>query len=129
MALKRIHLKQLNLALSVIATIGLAAAVFLWGSEYKCSLYHKHPERHARIATAKLLSEQERPMAAEKTLSLRAPLPQAVFFALGVLLFGLFRITPMGRDQVLLGVRDESAADRTCCLIHFSFRPPPSTVV
>src|ERR1700739_1980559 len=65
MAMKRIHSKQLTLALSMTGAMLLAAAVLVWGSEYKCSLYHKHPEKHARIPVAKLLSERERVAAAQ----------------------------------------------------------------
>ncbi|MGA8111006.1 MAG: hypothetical protein WBD46_08725 [Acidobacteriaceae bacterium] len=127
--MKRVHTKQLALALSVMATAVLAMTVFVWGSEYKCSLYHKHPERHPRIAVAKLLSERERPAAAETVASARAPLSQAVFIALGVLLFGPLRGTRPGLDRVFLVVRNETAAGKTALLIHFSSRPPPAMVL
>jgi hypothetical protein len=126
MAMKRIQAKQLTLALSVITSAVLAAAVFAWGSEYKCSLYHKHPEKHPRIAVAKLLSEQERPMAARAGSWLRAPLQQVVFFAPGVLVFEVFSKDRPGFERRIPPVQSDTAAHRTPCLTHFSFRPPPS---
>lgn len=123
--MNRILTKQLTLALMALAVACLASAVFLWGTGYKCSLYHKHPERHPRIAIAKLLSERERP-AADAAVSVRAPLPPALFFALGVLLAGLFRVARPGFAWVLPIVRNDTATDRISCLTHFSFRPPPA---
>lgn len=126
MAMKRIHIKQLTLALSIMGVMALAASILVWGSEYKCSLYHRHPEKHTRIPVAKLLSERERPVAAEAMEVVRASLLQAASFAVGVLLFGLFCVAQPGFDWPPLVVRNDPAADRARCLIHFSFRPPPA---
>jgi hypothetical protein len=125
-AMRRIHTSQLALAFSVAAATLLAATVVLWGSEYKCSLYHQHPPQHARIATAKLLSENERP---EKThITSRTPtLPtQAMFFPVaGPLFFSSLRRRRMGFDRMAVALENESQARRVPCLIHFAFRPPP----
>jgi hypothetical protein len=37
-----------------LSLLGLALAVFLWGLEYKVSLYHPHPNHSARVNVAKL---------------------------------------------------------------------------
>jgi hypothetical protein len=37
-----------------LCLLGLAFAVFLWGLEYKVSLYHPHAKHSARMAVAKL---------------------------------------------------------------------------
>jgi hypothetical protein len=37
-----------------LGLLGLALAVFLWGLEYKVSLYHPHPNHSARVNVAKL---------------------------------------------------------------------------
>lgn len=127
--MKRIHRKQLTLALPMLGAMVLAAAVFVWGSQYKCSLYHRHPEKHARIPVAKLLSERERPVAAQETASTHAPLLQAVFPAFGLLLSALFRTVRPGFDRVVLAIQSDIWPRRTPSLIHFSFRPPPATVL
>ncbi|HEX4037448.1 MAG TPA: hypothetical protein VHX37_05260 [Acidobacteriaceae bacterium] len=125
--MRHIPTRQLTLALSVTAAMVLAATVVLWGSEYKCSLYHGHPAQHARVAVAKLRSEKERPMAMRSTRRIQAPLPQAVFFALGgVLLSGLSRTPHADFDRPALTAPIELAGRRIPCLIHFSFRPPPA---
>lgn len=123
--MNRFLTKQMTLALMALAIACLASAVFLWGTGYKCSLYHKHPERHPRIAIAKLLSERERP-SADGVISMYAPLPPAVFFAVGILLTGFYRMARPGFNWVLQVVRNETTTDRISCLIHFSFRPPPA---
>jgi hypothetical protein len=37
-----------------LSLLGLALAVFLWGLEYKVSLYHPHPKHSDRVGVAKL---------------------------------------------------------------------------
>lgn len=115
-----------RLTLSVIITVLLAAAVFVWGSEYKCSLYYGHSESRSPIPVAKLLSERER---AAPAASVDVRLDQAGFFALAVLLFGFFRGIRAGFNRVPVPVPNHPSVDRSCCLIHFSFRPPPAMAV
>lgn len=124
--MKRNHLKQLMLALSVTAAAALLGiTVFLWGTAYKCSLYPGHPKNHARVAVAKLLSERERPVGANQVNLVQAPLSRAVFFALGLALFGVNE----GFAQPWIAAplrRRTMRSRRACCVSHFSFRPPPS---
>ncbi len=95
------------------------------GTEYKCSLYHKPPDRHPRVAMAKLLSERERP-AGCAVASARASLPHTAFVAPAMLLPGLFGRTRLGLNRIPLPDPGRSAADRSRFLIHFSSRPPPT---
>lgn len=104
----------------------LAAAVLVWGSEYKCSLYYKHPEKHPPVAVAKLLSERERPMTSEAAALECAPQPQTICLALGAPLSGYFSVAWTRWDRVLPPVPSEVSARGTPYLTHFSFRPPPA---
>jgi len=123
--MKRLHTRKLALALSIAAITVLAAAVFIWGVKYKCSLYHRHPERHLQVAAAKLLSENERPGEYAAASLLRAAVsPLAV---LPLLLF----FTALSRDR-RLAFRFSRRLFNTnfsrvwsSSFAHFSFRPPP----
>ena len=123
--MKRIPAQKLTLTLSVIATVMLAAAVLVWGSEYKCSLYHRHPEKHTRVPIAKLLSERERPAAENPASSLCAPLLQVAFLALGIPLLALFGTVRPGFERIISAAQNIARISRPRCLIHFFFRPPP----
>lgn len=122
--MKRFHTSKAALAFSLGAMSVLAITVFLWGVEYKCSLYHRHPEKHPRMVAAKLLSETERPRAHSATSWLRVVL--LPFAAPALLLFLI------ARDRRRGGLRFTPTILRTkCCspqlsrLVHFFFRPPP----
>ncbi len=60
------------------------AAVFLWGYQYKLSLYHDAGRIHSAAPPAKLLSETERPSSARATLvtTLKPQLKVALTFGL-----------------------------------------------
>ncbi len=47
--------------------LGLALAVFLWGLEYKVSLYHPHAKHSARMAVAKLWVGPRKPVSARNS--------------------------------------------------------------
>lgn len=127
MAMKRLHTNQLTLALALTAAAVLAATVLLWGTEYKCSLYHRHPEKHTPVAMAKLLSERERPQATNQATLVSAPLSQTVFFALGLLLCEFFRKQRSAERWIAAPLRCWADSPRLrCCVNHFFFRPPPS---
>ena len=119
------HTRQLTLFLSLMATALLAAAVFLWGAEYKCSLYHAHPPKHTPVPMAKLLSEKERPVATGGAGLVRAPLTLAAFFSLSLLLPVALRFRRAGVDSTPLRWPRITNRLRPHCLNHFSFRPPP----
>ncbi len=109
------------------AVVCLASAVFLWGTEYKCSLYHKHLKKHPRIAAAKLLSEQERRVTVHSAASARFPLSEAVRFAPGMLRTTHLCRKQAGMDPIPLPRSHEPATNRRAFLIHSSVRPPPRT--
>jgi len=88
--------KELALAISMAAMAVLAAAVLLWGVEYKCSLYRLHPEQQRRVAVAKLLSEKERPLANPTESLLSAPLSLVAWSALWLFLTAQGRIDRAG---------------------------------
>lgn len=127
--MNRILTKRLALALMTLAVACLASAVFLWGTEYKVSLYpHGHRSRPA-VPFAKLLSERERP-ATGSEVALRAG-GQAL-----ITLFSLsFLVIPLEQADCELfpsGILQRSAivsTHRTPCLFRFSFRPPPPVAV
>lgn len=75
--MKRIHTQQATLLLIATTAAILAASVFLWGTEYKLSLYPQGRTARVAIPYAKLLSERERPAVVHVNLatfrSLAAP--------------------------------------------------------
>jgi hypothetical protein len=125
MPMKRFQTGKPALAISMAAMAVLAIAVFLWGLEYKCSLYHRHPEKRQRVVAAKLLSEKERPRTTPAASFLRVPLVSVtalIFLFHGIrrhrdLRTGL-RFAPTVLPTIFGGHRSPS-------LIYFSFRPPP----
>jgi hypothetical protein len=103
----------------------LAMAVFVWGLQYKLSLYHgKDAVAHSAPA-AKLLSEKERPVTA---VSLDAPAPQPVLFPVLPALF-LLALTPTlypASRYLQRLTPDRAPARRSYFLPTLFFRPPPS---
>ena len=119
---------KLTLPFSITAIAVLAAAVFLWGVEFKCSLYHRHPEKHPPVAVAKLLSEKERPLRNCADNLLRAPLALVVSLAFSLLLTAWHRNQRIRLRAAALMSPALFVGLRVSCLIHFCFRPPPSLV-
>ncbi|MGC2620761.1 MAG: hypothetical protein WA414_17070 [Acidobacteriaceae bacterium] len=101
----------------------LAAAVFLWGLEYKVSLYPGHGS--SRVQVAKLLSERERPVTAAASITAqRSATPVLVWLAwmLAVANFSRLRMRRVATPPACpgwAGCRVEFCCD------YFSFRPPP----
>lgn len=124
----RVRTRQHALVQTAMVTAAVAAAVLFWGTAYKCSLYRKHPEKHARVAVAKLLSEWERPDTIQTTAPAQLPVSPAVFPALWLLLpaqlpdrHAAFRASPAPSSRNCRG-------PRLSALPHFSFRPPPLSI-
>ena len=64
---------------ALMLAVALSFAVFLWGLQYKVSLYYSEAAQHA-IPAAKLLSQRERPLASAPLERLtHAGLPLATF--------------------------------------------------
>jgi hypothetical protein len=102
----------------------LAMAVFVWGLQYKLSLYHGKDAVSHSAPAAKLLSEKERPVTA---LALDAP-SQPVFLPVLPALF-LLALTPT-LYPAFRSFQSPSAnrapARRSYFLPPLFFRPPPS---
>ena len=124
--MNRVLTRKLALAISMAAMAVLAAAVLLWGVEYKCSLYRLHPEQQRRVAVAKLLSEKERPLANPTESLLSAPLSLVAWSALWLFLTAQGRIDRAGRWSAPLASPRLFVGFRVSCLSYFSFRPPPT---
>lgn len=126
--MEQLTTRKLALPLSIAVTTVLAAAVFLWRVEFKCSLYHRHPQKHPRIAAAKLLSEKERPLGNPLDNLLRAPLAPVASVAFLLLLTHWRRDRRIRFRAASLTPPPLSIGRRVACVIHFCFRPPPAFV-
>ncbi len=120
--MKRAQTRQLTLILMVMATGLLAAAVLLWGTEYKLSLYHHR--KPVKVPYAKLLSEKERPAGVD-VLSARIAVPAAVV-ALGLLGASAIWWRRDSPEGAAMREQRPSHRYRVSCLSHFFFRPPPA---
>lgn len=119
--------KKLALVLMGAFVALLAAAVFLWGVQYKVSLYPIQ-RRTPTVPVAKLLSEKERPAAhpAAKRLALKPSHIARCSFVL--LLAARF---PVGRPAFRLAplpLRLRHSSRLLPALYRFSFRPPPFSI-
>lgn len=122
--MKQAHTSRLTLLLMVTAAGILAAALLLWGTEYKVSLYRSPSKAPASMPRAKLLSEKERAVAAERLQARMLP-PLAcltVWFTASAAQSGMPTRSrgPQPRRRTL------QDRHRYCCLSRFSFRPPPA---
>ncbi len=123
--MKRFQLRRLTLAIYAVVAAALAASVFLWGLEYKCSLYLLPSRALHSLPVAKLLSERERPVKVRAMQHVRAPLSVAATFLLWLLLVARFRSRRAGLRSEPLPLQRICDGLRVCSLTHFSFRPPP----
>ena len=122
--------KRLTLALMTFAVACLASAVFLWGTEYKVSLYPHHLRSRPAVPFAKLLSERERPAATASAAPLQAGTQALItFFVLPLLVLALERASSKLFPSGILQRSVFVSIPRTPCLFRFSFRPPPSMAV
>jgi hypothetical protein len=125
MPMKRFHLRRLTLAIYATVAAALAATVFLWGLEYKCSLYPLPSHVLQSVPVAKLLSERERPVKVQATHLARAPLAMAATFVLWLLFADWFRNRCAGLRPEPLPLQPTCAGLRFCSLARFLPRPPP----
>jgi hypothetical protein len=119
------RIRQITLAITAVAVAVLALAVFLWGVEYKMSLYPAQRPAPTRVPMAKLLSESERPASRQAASSLRTTVSLGLFFTLGLFLTSWLRGHRAGPQ--LRAALSASPADgpRRSAMHHFFFRPPP----
>jgi hypothetical protein len=127
--MNRILTKRLTLALMTLAVACLASAVFLWGTEYKVSLYPHHLKSQPAVPVAKFLSERERPVVGAEAVPQADVLALPAFFSLALLTVVFLQPKRRPFPAVLLLGRGIRSIHRPPCLIHFSFRPPPGMAV
>ena len=127
MPMKKLHLRKLALAACAALTTVLAASVFLWGVEYKCSLYPTPFRALHSVPVAKLLSERERPRQASTTPHSKPRLASATTYLLWLWLFAIVKPQRRRASLQCQPLPPQSPADglRASCLTYFSFRPPP----
>src|ERR1700722_12761941 len=108
-----------------LSLLMLSMAVFGWGLQYKLSLYKSKNSITHLAPVAKLLSQKERPLAAqpanERPTDLPS-LPQISFAVVVALAPGLFRATARYRR---IGTIEKARAPFPPCLELLFFRPPP----
>lgn len=117
--------RKLALLVSVAATTVLAAAVFLWGLEYKCSLYSVPSQSLHSVPIAKLLSERERPPQARAADPMRAAFLLASFFSFLLWVLGRARDCRPGLHAIPLRQLRVCHGFRVSSLPPFFSRPPP----
>ena len=109
--------------------ISLASSVFLWGLQYKLSLYDPPQSPSHHIPSAKLLSSNEQSNTSERSASTQSrpslkvlrTLSNTVFFIL--LIACVFRVRGSGHLEVR---RNPSLQLQKALLEAFFVRPPPS---
>lgn len=113
------------LALSIL---GLAVAVFAWGLHYKVSLYKSAPVDWHHVASAKLLSNRERPadvvVQVERAMT---PVVVPTVFCASLVLFTGFLLDPRRQSRWLVQRRlnpQRRPLPQVSCPLFF--RPPPS---
>src|SRR5271155_2851353 len=114
---------------------GLSISVFIWGLQYKLSLYNPPLCASHQIAKAKLLSENERASAAASTLisglHFRGAVPQAWILFTGLTIWAsvLCEVSnPLGSTLALERKRPWLVSTWTK-LNAFFFRPPPTPIL
>jgi hypothetical protein len=103
----------------------LSMAVFGWGLQYKLSLYKAKSSITHLAPVAKLLSQKERPVAAQPAIERPTELPSLPQISLAVvatLAPGLFRATARYRR---IGSTEKARPPLPPCLELLFFRPPP----
>jgi hypothetical protein len=110
-----------------LAAVLLGLAVFFWGLGYKLSLYDLPGSASTHLAQAKLLSQKERPPAAQalEQFSPKAPQPPGIVGAIFLLAASYFSTMSI---QILSRLLVSHRGARRCDLFLssvFAFRPPP----
>jgi hypothetical protein len=109
-----------------VLTLGLA--VFLWGTQYKLSLYFAPSESHPNVPTAKLLCPEDSPFALAKAgcpdvKAGSATTPHAFSFVVTA--------HTSAHAQLIQRVdqpRQYASPAQSASFIHFASRPPPTSI-
>jgi hypothetical protein len=111
-----------------VCALTLGLAVFLWGTQYKLSLYFVPSESHPMVPTAKLLGPETSPQRSTNAGSTRVkarstPKPHNFSFALCANAFAFVQLIRHA-DQTAQYVSPAQNASFT----HFAARPPPASI-
>ena len=118
--------RHITLLLMTASIAMLAAAVFCWGLQYKCSLYPSPHHPSAKIPAAKLLTENERVRddASSQPRQLTSPAPLLLISSL--CFAGYAARVRIRHTRIPLPLRMVFASPQSSSFIHFSLRPPPT---
>lgn len=113
--------------LMALAAVLLGLAVFFWGLGYKLSLYDLPSSPSTQMAQAKLLSQKERPPAAQglEQFSTKAPQFSVVVIAVFLIAAAYFSALSI---QIIRTLLASNVGLRRCddfLSTVFAFRPPP----
>jgi hypothetical protein len=110
-----------------LAAILLGFAVFFWGLGYKLSLYDLPDSPSTHIAQAKLLSQKERPSAAQglEQFSTKAPQLPTVVIAIFLIATACFRVFSIQNIGTLFASHPGLRRSDDFLSTVFAFRPPP----
>lgn len=112
----------------MLVSIGLALCVFLWGLQYKISLYYPPRASFHQVPKAKLLSEKRQSTISEGSTRPEAKIPAKVFRGVAdPHLFILVAVFLLGLQIVVRNQRWANASwrIRRVTLDAFFVRPPP----
>jgi hypothetical protein len=113
----------------VLAFAGLAFCVFMWGLQYKLSLYDPPDAASHHIPKAKLLSKNEQSSSTESPLIVRTRTSTRVIYTVPRVGFFLLLLTAIVLNPPLSGQREQRASRlwklRRAYLRTNFVRPPP----
>ncbi len=101
----------------------LPLLVFLWGLQYRISLYAQHRPQSKQVVQARLLTDNERLGGATAAKTIAAAHPEPLFLATWTLAADVCR--PGGATNRILQRPEPFPPRRSSTLTFFSFRPPP----
>jgi low affinity Fe/Cu permease len=114
---------------SALAFVGLAICVFLWGLQYKLSLYDPPSAASHHIPTAKLLSKNEQSSSAEGPLAVRTKASTRVVYNVSTAVSFILLLIVCVLNPPLSGQREQLASRlwglRRAYLRASFVRPPP----
>ncbi len=118
--------------MNALGFIGLAFCIFMWGLQYKLSLYDPAGAASHRIPIAKLLSRNELSNSSESPTVVRTRTSTRVFYAVPDAVFLLLFILVSVSNEPVPGQREQRASQlwhmRRAHLRTSFVRPPPVLV-
>lgn len=115
--------------MSALAFIGLAVCIFMWGLQYKLSLYDPPNAASHRIPMAKLLSRNEQFSPAESPIVIRTRTSTKIVYTAPVAVFFMLFLIATVLSGTLSGQREQRASRlshlRRAHLRACFVRPPP----